>query len=205
MRRLQLQAQSYAKLEDLDDGLLSQLLNLHLLDFVAVLWIDHKFELIYLVNTHLLVQEHWIHMMCVLVEPGLLDGSALQLAVDQRATLSAAFPLEAWLPNQRGFLEARSIRTLAAKALEVFLRHLSPFGLALLNNMHPYLHSQALLMFAKLVVQWLRHCDPLRRYLLCEFLIGTQVLVDDAACQVVLRLLDTVDALRVVRGFERGL
>ena len=121
-------------------------------------------------------------MMCVLVEPGLLNGSALQLAVDQRAALSAAFPLEARLPDQRGFLEARSIRTLAAKALEVFLRHLSPFGLALLNNMHPYLHPQALLMFAKLVVQWLRHCDPLRRYLLCELLIGAQVLVDDAAC-----------------------
>lgn len=105
-------------------------------------------------------------MVSVLVEPGLLDGAALQFTIDERAALPAAFPLEAWLSNKRAFLQRGSIGTLATIAPEVLLRHFSPFSLAFLNDMHPDLHPQTLLMLTKLVVHWLRHSDPMRRYFL---------------------------------------
>jgi len=100
VRSLQLQAQPNAKLEYLNNGLLSQLLDLHLLDFVSVLRIDDEFEFIYLINAHLLIQKHWIHVVGVLVEPGLLDGSALQLVIDEGTAFPAAFPLETWLTDE---------------------------------------------------------------------------------------------------------
>lgn len=143
--------------------------------------------------------------MRVLVEPRLLNSPTPQLLINERAALPAAFPLEARLANERVFLELRPLGALAPEALVVLLGHLSPFGLTFLDNVHPYLHSQILLMLAKLVVQWLGHGDPLGRYLLLQSLISAKVLVDHASCQVLLRLLHAVDALRMVRRLEGGL
>lgn len=140
--------------------MLSQLLDLHLLDFVPVLRTGPQFKFIDLINAHLLIEKHGIHVVSVLVEPGLLDGSALQLGIDERAALPAALPLEAWLTNERYFFEWCSIGALATIAPKVLLRHFSPFSLAFLDDVHADLHPQTLLVLAELVVQWLMDWHP---------------------------------------------
>ena len=138
-------------------------------------------------------------MVRVLMESRLLYRPTVQLAVYERAALTAALPLEAWLSNQVLFLDLLTIYELATWALKVLLRHFSPFGLALLNDVHPYLHPQVFLMLAKLVVHRSRDCNSLWGHLLLRLLSGAQGLVDDASGEIFLRLLHAVHAFCVVR------
>ena len=153
---LQLQAKSDAELEYFDDWLLSQLLNLDLFNFISLLCPRHHLKFVYLVNAHLLVQKHGIHMMRVFVEAWLLNSSTSHFLIDQSSTFATTLPGESRLTYQSGLVkpDLRRVR-LTVKAPIILLWHLSPLRLAFLDYVHSNLHPQVLLIVAKLVVHGL--------------------------------------------------
>ena len=141
-------------------------------------------------------------MVRVLMKSRFFDRSAVHLAVYKSAALAAALPLEARLSNQVFFLDLFTINTLTTWTLKVLLRHFSPLSLALLYNVHPYLHAQVFLVLAELVVHRSRNWNPLRWYLFLCLLGGAEGLVDDATGEVFLCLLNAVHALCMIRRLK---
>ena len=206
MWSLQFEAQSDAELKNFDNGLLPQLLDLYLLDFVAFVRTAYHFQFVYFIYTHLLIEKHWVHVVRVFVESWFFNSSTFQFGVDEGTTLATTFPREALLTNQRFLihLDLCWIR-LTIKASIILLRHFSPLCLALLNNVHSNLHPQVFLIVTKFVVHWLENGYAWRGHLLLQLLVGAQRLLHHAAYQVLLSLLDTVHTFCMIRGLERNL
>lgn len=145
-------------------------------------------------------------MVRVLVESRLLNGSALEFTIYECAALPATLPGKSFGANKEVVInfDIEGLR-LAPIAPVVLLWHLAPLCLALLNDVHPNLHPQVLLVVTKLVVNWLDGGYSRRRDVLVQLLVGAECLLDQAADRVLLGLLHTVYALGVVGGLQGDL
>ena len=148
MRGLKLEAQAHSKLEYFYYCLFSELLNSYFFFFISIVWVNHEFELVHFIDAHLLVKEHWIHVVCTFVKSGLLYSTSINLNIYNGATFPTAFPLEIVRPYQMLLLQYLFF-VLACIASVVFLRHLPPLCLALFNNVHSNIHTEVFLDFIK--------------------------------------------------------
>ena len=163
VRCLKLKAKSDAKFKYFDNRLLPELLNLDLLDFIFLISTLDHFQLVDFVNTHLLIKKHGVHVVCILVKSWLLNCTTHVLVINKCTTFSTALPRKTLLPNQTLLIQLNIRRCrLTPITSKVFLWHFPPLCLALLNNMHPNLHPQVLLIVTKFVFHRLQNGYPRR-------------------------------------------